>query len=98
MARLEVDPDVLGDVASGLLRSVEVARQVKDHGDSLKSMASDAGDDDAKHAIEHFIGRWAYGCGCLIEDAEQMANRLNQTSKAYLETETSIAKAASVDG
>jgi hypothetical protein len=97
MTRFEVDPDVLGDVAQGLLDSVEVARQVKDHGDSLKSMASDTGDDTAKGAIEHFIGEWSYGCGCLIEDAEQMADRLHQTSAAYLETETSITEAATVD-
>lgn len=97
MTRFEVDPDVLGDVGQGLLDSVEVARQVKDHGDSLKALANDAGDDAAKSAMEHFIGRWSYGCGCLIEDAEQMADRLNQTSTAYLETETSIAEAATVD-
>jgi hypothetical protein len=97
MTRFEVEPDVLGDVAQGLLDSVRVARQVKDHGDSLKALASDAGDETAKHAMEHFIGRWSYGCGCLIEDAEQLADRLKQTSAAYLETETSITKAATVD-
>jgi hypothetical protein len=97
VTRFEVEPDVLGDVAQGLLDSVAVARQVKDHGDSLKALAGDAGDETAKHAMEHFIGRWAYGCGCLIEDAEQMADRLKQTSAAYLETETSITEAATVD-
>ena len=97
MTRFEVEPDVLGDVAQGLLDSVEVARQVMDHGDSLKALAADAGDETAKNAIEHFIGEWSYGCGCLIEDAEQMADRLRQTSAAYLETETSITEAATVE-
>jgi hypothetical protein len=98
MTSFEVDPDVLGSVADGLLASVDVARQVKDHRDSLKALASDAGDDTAQHAIHHFLDEWAYGCGCLIEDAEQMADRLGQTSRAYLETESKVTQAATIDG
>jgi len=92
--RFEVDPAVLGDVADGLLASVGVARQVKDHRDSLKVLAGDAGDTTAQDAIEQFLETWSHGCGCLIEDAEQMADRLGQTSKAYLETESKITQAA----
>jgi hypothetical protein len=98
MTRFEVDPSVLGTVASELLSSVAVARQVKDDRDSLKAMANDTGDGDAQEAIGHFLDKWSYGCGCLIEDAEQMADRLQQTSAAYLETETKITEAATVDG
>lgn len=97
MTTFEVDPALLGDIGAGLLDSVEVARQVKHDGDALKALASDAGDDTAKDAIEHFIGRWSYGCGCLIEEAEQIADRLQQTSAAYQETETSITEAATVE-
>jgi hypothetical protein len=98
VTRFEVDPSVLGGVASELLASVSVAKQVKDHRDSLKAMADNAGDGTAQGAIGHFLDKWSYGCGCLIHDAEQMADRLSQTSKAYLETEGKITQAATVDG
>jgi hypothetical protein len=94
MTRFEVDPAVLADVAAGLHTSVEVARDVKHHRDSLKALASDAGDEAAQHAMHHFLDKWAYGCGCLVKDAEDMADRLRQVSQAYLDTESKITQAA----
>lgn len=95
MPFIEVDPGMLGQVAQRLIDSVEVARQVKDDRGALTDHVDAAGHDGLREAIHSFLDSWAYGCGCLIEDANQVANRLAQTTKVYIETEATIAQAAS---
>jgi sRNA-binding protein len=93
--RVEVDTDILGTVARRLTDSVEVARQIRDDRDSLSAYADAAGHDQLREAIRSFLDRWAYGCGCLVEDANQVADRLGRTATVYAETEATIAEAAS---
>ncbi len=95
MPFIEVDPALLGQVAHRLLESVEVAHQVEDNSKSLNACANDVGHDGVRAAIGSFLDRWAYGCGCLTEDARQVADRLAKTTKLYIETEETVAKAAS---
>lgn len=89
---IEVDPHVLGQVAARLTEAVGVAREVEDRRDVLKSYSADAGDEALRSAVESFLDAWGYGCGCLVEDAEQLAERLGHTSRLYLEMESGIAE------
>jgi hypothetical protein len=95
MPLIEVDPDSLGGVADRLLRSVEVAEEVKDHAGSLKDLAQDCGHGALREAVHSFLDAWGYGCGCLMEDARQVADRLAKTTRAYLDTEAKISQTAS---
>ncbi len=91
MPFIEVDPDSLGAVGQRLTDSVEVARQVHDDRGTLSGYADAAGHDGLRQAIHSFLDKWSYGCGCLVQDANQVAERLNKTAKVYVETEATIA-------
>ncbi len=95
MPFIELDPTSLGGVADRLLRSVEVAEQVKDDAGSLKELAENPGHEQLAGAVSSFLDAWGYGCGCLMEDARQVADRLAKTTKLYLDTEAKISQAAS---
>lgn len=93
--RIEVDPSTLSGIGYRLLQSAEVAREVNDGAGFLKDLADGAGDAGLRSAIHSFLDRWRYGCGCLVEDARQVADRLEKTSKLYMQTEATISGAAS---
>lgn len=77
------------------LRSVEVAEQVKNDAGSLKDLADNPGHEPLRDVVGSFLDAWGYGCGCLMEDARQVADRLDKTTRLYLDTEATISKAAS---
>ncbi len=87
----EVDPSILEEIARRLVDSVEVAGEVKDKAGAVRPNPAEAGHEAVSGALDSFLDKWAYGCACLEEDAKQMAARLSQTSKLYLETELAIA-------
>ena len=92
---IEVDPQSLHGVSRRLLQSAQAAHEVKEGSRALKDLADRAGHPELRSAIHSFLDRWSYGCGCLLEDARQVADRLEKTSKVYVETETRISGAFS---
>ncbi len=90
MPFIQVDPGILGTVATQLTDSVAIARDVHERRDTLKSHVANAGHEVLRFAVHSFLDTWGYGCGCLTEDAEQIAERLRNTSRLYLQAEESI--------
>ena len=70
---LEVDPTVLSETAGDLRRCVGVAREFSDHRGRLREMVESCGGQHLHEAADHFIGRWGYGMGLLVGDAEHLA-------------------------
>ena len=92
MTYIRVEPSVLSAVSTRLLDAVAVAEQVKNDRDGLKGLV-DGEHDVVRRAVHSFLDDWAYGCGCLIEDATQTAARLERAGECYLEVEDSLAAA-----
>jgi hypothetical protein len=97
MTYIKVNPGVLRDVATRLIESSAVAREVKDDRDGLKDRVSDE-HDVVRGAVESFLDEWAYGCECLLEDADQTSTRLSMASECYLEVEDVMSEGFSRDG
>jgi hypothetical protein len=93
VAHLEVDPAVLDDTANGLRRCVCVAHEFSDHRGRLKDLVEDCGSHHLQEAAEHFIGRWGYGMGLTIGDAEHLAKQLEHSADKYRRLEAEISKA-----
>lgn len=91
MKVIEVDPFGLGIVARQLTESVQIAGNVQKHHDRMAAHAEHAGHPDVTDALAHFLGKWAYGCGCLLADGETLAARLGAASHVYVVVEESIA-------
>jgi hypothetical protein len=89
---LEVDPGLLALVGARLTAAIEVVDQVRDERDSLKGLVSDCGHAQLHDASCEFLDEWAYGLGCLKEDAEALAEMLTQSGRVYIEMETQIAR------
>ncbi|MGH9247332.1 MAG: hypothetical protein ACRD29_24090 [Acidimicrobiales bacterium] len=88
----EVQPWQLEDVSRRLLDAVAVADDVKNNRDALKAHLADPGDETFGGAASEFLDEWSYGCGCMTEDANQLAELLGQASAAYIEVEMAIAE------
>ena len=94
MGHLDVDPAVLDDTASAVRRCVDVARQFSDHRGRLTDLVQDCGSHDLRAAVEHFIGRWGYGMGLIVGDAEHLAKQLEHSADEYRQLEAEISRAA----
>lgn len=94
MGHLEVDAAALDDTARGLRRCVDVAREVHDHHGRLTNFVADSGSRRLTAAAEHFIGRWVYGMGLLVGDAEALAAQLEKAADQYRRLEADITEAA----
>ena len=92
MSFIEVDPEELRMLARRLDAVVEVAREVKHSRDGLKALASGAGDEGVREAFESFLDAWAHGCGCIVEDAEALAQHVAYASRIYVENERAIGR------
>jgi hypothetical protein len=89
MTCVRVDPRLLEALARGLVEASAAAAHVRDRGGDLAARAS------AEHAlvrtaIRSFVDRWAYGCGCLVDDATQTSVRLTAASGAYRHLEAAL--------
>ena len=93
MAHLEVDPAVLDDTANGLRRCVHVAHRFSDHRGRLRELVADSGSHHLSDAAEHFIGRWGYGMGLIVDKAEQLAKQLEGSADGYRRLEAEISRA-----
>ncbi len=93
MSYLEVDPALLAHTGSRLREAVDVAAEVAGKKGELAALADDAGHGDLTDTVHEFLGRWAHGLGCLVEDAETLAGMLSDSGQVYVELETSIADA-----
>jgi hypothetical protein len=91
---LEVDPTILSDTASDLRRCVEVAREFADHRGHLTALIDECGSAPLREAAEHFIGRWGYGTGLLVDDAEHLAGRLEHAANEYRKLEADLSRQA----
>jgi len=89
---LEVDPGLLAIVGERLTAAIEVVDQVKDERDSLKGLVSDCGHPGVHDASCEFLDQWAYGVGCLKDDAKALADMLSLAGRVYLDMETQIAE------
>jgi hypothetical protein len=94
VGHLDVDPAVLDDTAGGLRRCVDVARQFSNHRGWLTDLVRDCGSHDLRVAAEHFIGRWGYGMGLIVGDAEHLAKQLEHSADEYRRVEAEISRAA----
>jgi hypothetical protein len=56
--------------------------------DSLDGTAADYGHDDLADTVATFCDRWEIGIEHLATDARQIAQRLNDSLKAYLAADT----------
>lgn len=88
---IEVDLDVLVSAARNLEAAVDVARQVHDHRSSLEALAAEAGSAHLEDAIRSALGRWGYGMGLIVEDADQLAAMLREADRTYRRVEGRIA-------
>ena len=93
MAHLEVDPGVLDDTARALRHCVDVARQFSDHRGRLTELVEHCGSHDLRAAAEHFIGRWGYGMGLVVGDADHLARQLEHSADEYRRLEAEISRA-----
>ncbi|MGH9119797.1 MAG: WXG100 family type VII secretion target [Acidimicrobiales bacterium] len=89
---------MLRDVGQRLTAAVEVADQVKNDRDDLKSHLAEPGDQRFGSAASEFLDEWACGCGCMKDDAGKLAGLLTQAAGGYIETETAIAGMFETDG
>jgi hypothetical protein len=94
VAHLEVDPAVLDDTANGLRHCANIAREFSDHRGRLRELLGDCGSHHLRDAAEHFVGRWGYGMGLIVGDAEQLAKQLQHAADEYRRLETEISRAA----
>jgi hypothetical protein len=90
---IEVDPQLLASTGSRLREAVDVASEVAAKKGELASLADDAGHGDLTGTVHEFMGKWAHGLGCLVDDAEKLAGMLADSGKVYVDLETSIADA-----
>ena len=88
---IEVDPQALAGVGRRLTAAIAVVDQIREERDSLKALVEDCGDPALHDAACTFLDKWAYGVGCLEEDAQTLARLLTQSGRVYVETETCIA-------
>lgn len=95
---LEVDPALLAGTGARLRDAVAVATEVAHGNGALAALADDSGNGDLTGAVHEFMSRWRHGLGCLVEDAETLAQMLAGAGQVYLEVETSIADAAAPGG
>jgi len=95
MALLEVDPASLGRVATHLTESVTVAHEINKHHKRMAAHAEHAGDPQVVAALSSFLGKWSYGCGCLVKDAHGIAESLGSASAVYIRTDDGVARGIS---
>jgi hypothetical protein len=88
---IEVDPGLLAGVGQRLTAAIGVVEQIKNERDSLKALVDDSGDDGLHDAACTFLDKWAYGVGCLEQDARTLAGLLTQAGRVYVDTDTAIA-------
>ena len=94
MSFIEVDPALLQVTGSRLRNAVEVGTEVAHRNGELAALAADSGSGHLTDAVQDFMGRWAHGLSCLVEDAEKLAGLLADAGHVYLEVETSVVEAA----
>jgi hypothetical protein len=87
---IEVAPETLAGVGERLTAAIGVVDQIKGERDSLKALVEDCGDDGLHDAACTFLDKWAYGVGCLEQDARTLASMLTQAGRVYLDTDTAI--------
>ncbi len=93
-----MDPALLASTGARLRDAVAVAEEVAARKGELAALADDAGDDRLTATIHDFLGTWAHGLGCLVEDAGTLAGLLADSGRVYLQVETGIAAAATPGG
>jgi hypothetical protein len=93
MAIIEVDPAALQRLAHDLHDGAAVAREVQKHHDQLAAHAARAGNPLVVFGATSFLSSWSYGCGCLVADAEGMAQRLRTASAVYGRNDKESARA-----
>ncbi|GAA2506618.1 hypothetical protein GCM10010406_49050 [Streptomyces thermolineatus] len=82
-----VEIDSLVAVLVPLEESAAAAKRVKDHKDQLAGFLKDTGSADVTAAGKDFLESWGYGMGKLVEYAEDIAEKLNETINAYVTAE-----------
>lgn len=93
MGIIEVDPAALHQLATDLHDGAVVAREVQKHHDRLSAHAARAGNPLVVLGATSFLSSWSYGCGCLVADAEAMAQRLRTAGSLYLRNDKESARA-----
>ena len=83
---------MLDSTARQLSQAVGVAREFADNRGHLTAMVEECGSARLRSAVEHFLGRWGYGMGLVVEDAEHLTSLLETGAEAYRQTEESIAR------
>ncbi len=63
------------------------AKDVRDKKGDLASCAKHAGSDVVQGAVEGFLSSWEYGMGQLVDFAEIIVEKLNETIAAYEQAE-----------
>jgi hypothetical protein len=95
MGIIEVDPAALQRLARDLHDGAAAAREVQKHHDRLAAHASRGGNPLVVFSATSFLSAWSYGCGCLVADAEGMAERLRTASAVYASNDKQSARAVS---
>ncbi len=96
MGHIEVNPDELSSLATGL-------HQFASSGADAKAGLSGIGAAQAGHAgladaVSHFLHAWDYSLKKIGENAAAMADKVGKAGEGYRGTDQAIADAASGDG
>ncbi|WP_330477876.1 hypothetical protein OG301_15605 [Streptomyces platensis] len=82
-ADYRVEVDSLVRVLVPLADSVTAAKRIKNEKDELQTYLKDPGAEDVRDSGQAFLEQWGYGMGQLVQYAEEIVTKLNQTIEAY---------------
>ncbi|HVX45399.1 MAG TPA: type VII secretion target [Mycobacteriales bacterium] len=93
MSLIRVDPDALKTLSREVSDGVGVAREVNKSHDAMAAHAAHAGHSGVAQGIADFLNDWSYGCGNLVEDADQLATLLRHAGAIYIDVDKEVAQA-----
>jgi hypothetical protein len=93
MSLIRVDPKLLAKLSREVSDGVGVAREVKKSHDAMAAHAAHAGHSGVAQGIADFLNDWSYGCGNLVDDADQLATLLRHAGAIYVDTDREVAMA-----
>ncbi|MCZ2525920.1 hypothetical protein [Streptomyces sp. HB2AG] len=90
--QFSVEVAYLKSIIRPLRGAMHAGRQVSEHPEQLREGLLQTGSGKFAVACERFIGAWEHGMGLLADDAEMIADRLQETVDAYTEAEEQLAE------
>lgn len=92
MSLIRVQPEVLKALSREVSEGVGVAREVDKKHDDMAAHAAHAGHSGVAQGIAEFLHDWSYGCGHLVDDADQLATLLQHAGAVYIDVDEEVAK------